>query len=457
MARPSFRAPGPTESRSSRRAGRALVLSLLAAAPGCVSYAPAPVDPAEILARAEALRLPEPEPGTGVDALALSAFAVTHAPALRAARAALGVERALLVEAGLLADPEIGWDAMDVLAAQLVDGTSGGVEVLSGLGISIPVPRPGERAARIGAAEWKLEAGRRRVAEAEWRLALEVHLACEDVLEAEQLLAQNEELLEIARTTDAYFARARAAGAATAIQASLAAGDLLAVRAEHLRLEGVLRAARQDLNARLGLSPTAAVPLVARAPAPEPESSPEELVRGCLAARPDLAVLLAAYESTEQAVRLEVARQLPALSIGTGLWLELGLGTRFNRPAIDTALARRAELAAEIEGRVHEIRREVHAARAALESAHERLSFLEDELLPNAEASLNLATQAFGAGEVTVLEILGVQHGLIDARTRVTAARAELQRARWRLLAASGALLSPSTEDPTPAPGGSLR
>ncbi len=442
MARRPARAPGPTASRHDRASGALAALACAPALAGCVAYEPAPVDLSAMLASLEAVAWEPPIDGAGPGQLA--SFAVAHHPALRAARAEVGVARALLVEAGLLADPEIGWDGMDALASQIVDDTASSVDFLSGFSLSIPLPRPGELDAREDAAGWRAEEARRRVLAAEWSLALDVYVACEDVLEAHELLEENERLVRVVETTRAYFERARSVGAATAIDANLARGDVLSIEARRVRLEGELAGARQRLNALLGLPPRADVPVVPATGADgelEAAADADALVERALARRPDLAASLAAYAAAEDDVRLAVARQLPLVSIGTGIAIVPGFFTRWGRPAIETAKARRAALQSELEARVHGVRSEVHAASLALESARREVAFLESELLPNAEESLRLAGDSFDAGEVTLLEILTLQRALVDARTRTTEARAELRRDRWRLLAASGALL----------------
>lgn len=449
MARSFFRAHGPTESPRVPTSWLAVALALAPAFAGCVSYEPAPVEISEILSDLGA-RTWEPLAGAdraeteGARFDQLASFAVTHNPSLQAARTQIGVARALLVEAGLLSDPEIGWDGMDALASQIVEGTTSSIDFVSGFGLTIPLPRPGELDAKRGAARWRVEETRRRVAQAEWLLAREVYVSCEDVLEAQRLLDQNQDLVQVAETTRDYFDRAKAAGAATAIQANLASGDVLAIRAQRVRLEARSRDARQRLNALLGLPPSSRIPVVE---APEDTNrgdealDPEALVERSIALRPDVAALLASYLAAEEEVRLEVARQFPLVAIGTGITFVPGLFTRFNRPAIDTAIARRKALRGEIEAQVHEVRREIHDAYASLEESRREVGFLETELLPNAEESLRLAGEAFDAGEVTLLEILTLQRALVDARTRTTEARAEVQRRRWRLLAACGTLL----------------
>ncbi|MAW60836.1 MAG: hypothetical protein CMJ94_08380 [Planctomycetes bacterium] len=445
----------PTLSQPIHTPRLVVAFTLAAALAGCASYEPAPVDAAEILADLRAGRFASPSgeapaDAEGADLEQLAAFAVTHNPALRAIRARIGVGEALLVEAGLLANPTIGWDGMDALASQIVEGTTSSVDFLAGLGVSFPLPRPGELDAKEGAARWRVEQARRQVALGEWRLARDVFVTCEELREVQRILEQNEELLRVAESTREYFNRARSAGAATAMQANLAAGELLAIRAERVRLESRLRDARQRLNGLLGLPPSADFPILAaqaREPEDELELGPEAIVDRSLTLRPDLAELMAAYQAAEEEVRLEVKRQFPQISIGTGIWLVPGFFTRFNRPAIATAVARREALRHEFEAQVHEVRREIHDAHAAFEEARRLLDFLESELLPNAEKGLRLAGTAFEAGEVTLIEILTMQRSLVDARTRTTEARAEFRRRLWQLRAAGGLLLT-TTKDP---------
>lgn len=451
MARSFFRGPRSTEPRrfTASRLVAAPVLAILPVLGGCATYdyEPAPIEVQRILADLGARRWHPPAVAEGGETMAagprqLAAFAITHNPALRAHRARIGTAQALLVEAGLLADPEIGWDGMNVLASLILDGGSPPADTLSGLGISITLPRPGELDAQKGAARWRVEEARRQVMQAEWMLTREVYVASEDILEAERLLQQNQNLYEVAETTRDYFERARAAGAATAIQGNLASGGLLEIRSQRVRLEFQLREVRYRLNALLGLPPATMVPVFTAVPEDIGQLDAEALVERSVAMRPDLAVLLATYQAAEEELRLEVARQFPQFLVGTGIWFVPGVFTDFNRWAVETAMARRDALGREIEAQLHELRREIHDAYVSVKESAIELDFLESELLPNAEESLRLTGQAFDAGEVTLLEILTLQRVLVDARTRTTEARAELQRRRWRLLSASGMLLA---------------
>ena len=150
-----------------RRAHPAYAWALVALTTGCATYRPAPIEPLRVLEGLEAIEwnpgTPPPDVTTDgaetavVGPRELSAFAVSTNPQLAAARAEVGVRGALLVEAGLLPDPQLGWDAMDVLASQIVDGTSSSVDAIAGFGLMFPLLRPGERGAKVGAAEWRAD------------------------------------------------------------------------------------------------------------------------------------------------------------------------------------------------------------------------------------------------------------------------------------------------------------
>ncbi len=446
-----------------RRTLPALAVLAWAALSGCATYKPAPIEPLAVLEGLEALRWhPAPSPrGTepsadsapaGVGPRELAAFAVSTHPELAAARAAVGVRRALLVEAGLLPDPELGWDGMDVFASKLVDRTSSSVDAISGFGLMFPLLRPGERGARIGAAEWRAEEARRRVAEAEWSLTRSVHVAYEEVQSAELLSVQIKALTELAESTHAYFERAREAGAATAIQANLALGELQKMRLEVVRADARVQSARQDLNALLGLPPEVELELGTGEDPSEHaalQSGLAELATHAVEARPDLAALLAGYQVAEQELRLAVSKQFPRLAIGTGLSLTLPFFSEFGRPAMRTALAAREQLGREFTAAVHAARQEIAAARSLWQLADREVELFENELLPNAEQNLELSRTAFQAGEVTLLETLALQRAFVEARTLTIETRAERAKRAWSLLAASGWLLGATPTDDT--------
>lgn len=459
MAQVPFRAPRtaapiplPDSTKSTPRAhgtswlrtgATALLFSTLGA---CASYTPAPVDPEAVLAALEAVALPPAEGTTGATSFELARFALEHNPDLGAARARLAVSDALLAGAGRLDGPTLGWDGMGALAAELVGDGATSVDFLAGLELSLELPLSREREVERRLASSQRLAAEHQVTLAEWRLLVEVHLAVEDVLEAHAHLQSNAALQGIASATDAYFATAREAGAATSIQANLAHGELLSIQSDRLVLEDELASARRRLNLLLGLRPGYVVPLgqveLETPGSPRSGDTLEGLVERALTLRPDLALAHDAHAASEEELHLAILRQVPRLTIGTAFGITPRLWTGTAQAEIEAAERRRDLATASLTAAIHRLRAELQEALTAESAAARIVADLEGAVLPNAEESLRLAREALNAGEVTIAELLPLQRSLVTARTRHTTAVAELKRATWRLLAADGTLLS---------------
>ena len=129
---PPVRSAGPPPSAAPRvGVRRRLGLGVLILLGGCgtIQYAPEPVDLTTILGELRSQDAADPrggpgqsEPTGGLTMEQAAAFAVARNPQLVARRAEIGVSQARLVEAGLLPDPSLGWDAMDVLTNQWLTG-----------------------------------------------------------------------------------------------------------------------------------------------------------------------------------------------------------------------------------------------------------------------------------------------------------------------------------------------
>lgn len=150
-------------------------------------------------------------------------------------------------------------------------------------------------------------------------MARSVHLACLDLEAVRAKLQLNARVLETARRTADFFAEARQAGGATAVQENLAGIELAGLEQERIRLEGEQRAARQEVHRLLGIPPDAPLDVTMGADPFVLPSLPDKdttaLVNAALQKRPDLIQIMAEYDASEAELRLEVARQWPQLSI----------------------------------------------------------------------------------------------------------------------------------------------
>jgi len=419
------------------------VLIVAAVSASCVSYEARPIDPPAMWAAIDELEFPPRPPESGGPSPAeLAAFAVQHHPILLRARSELGVSQALIVEAGLWPGLEFGWGGMDALASEIAEDHTKSVDYLSGFDLMFQLPRPGELDAKEAAARWRAAAANAAVMQAEWELARDVLAACVELGASEHLLAATVELGAVTDRTAEYFANARDAGAATRTEASLALGDVLAIRVDREELEARVAAARRSLNGLLGLRPSYLLELSAPGGwLPRGLDVPlEELEREALEMRPELAAAKALFAASEAQLRLEIARQFPALAVGTGISIQPGLFSHFNRPAIETAERRREVAAFAVAARIFEIRTEVYDAQMSYRAAKDLRKLIEGDLIANAEGSLAAAEDSFASGAVTLVETLSVQRALIAAKRRLEEARARELGAAMRLATVTGRL-----------------
>jgi outer membrane protein, heavy metal efflux system len=407
----------------------------------CVAYEPRPLDLGAILGDLDRVAIAGSRPvGAARDpeapvltALEAAAFAVTHSPKLRARRGELGIATAELVEAGLLPNPTLSFDAMDVIASTGVEGHAGTVDFVSGLGVSWPLPRPGELVAREDGARARLDEARADVRAAEWQVVRAVLGAYAELAAADESLRLNARLLDVAGRTAERVGAARAAGGATLLQENVTALAVAALEQDALRLDGERRERLQALNELLGLPPGAAFRIEVDAElltATAPAADLGEVVRAALHDRPDLAARLAAYESAESALRQEIARQFPSIEIGSGLAIELPFGTDFNEPAIKTAEARRARAAREVEAAVFDVRREIHAARLAYDRFQAEMDVFERRIRPRLDQNLHLLEESLRLGSTTFFEVASAQQQVIDAEQRALEVRIKRAKAR---------------------------
>lgn len=307
------------------------------------------------------------------------------------------------------------------------------------LGLALPLWLPGQRAARIGAAEAgnavaaeAAAAGRLRIAglvrEAVWEIALR-HA---ELAAAEARNAGLDTLTrDVSRRVDA---------------GDLAPADHLAVDAERLAATAGLTQARLDLHAArvrwtalTGLT-EAPVPQVpdSAAPAVTNDDHPE-LRLAALAidlARKRLEVVRASKRDApvlSTLVRQEVSRGPEPNTHGIGLALRIPLGTAArNEPMLAAALSD-LELA---QAREQELRRQLEAdqlaAHAAVDAARRQLAD-QDRRVRLLRERLKLVEKSFQAGETSLPEALRALTAAAEADASLLRQQAALGRAAARL------------------------
>ena len=444
-----------------------LLAVLLLAGCATVDYEAVPIDTTEILRELRAsgttVAVGDATPGgvgkplqQGSMTMArAAALAVQRNPTLKLMRAELGVSRARLVEAGLLPDPSIGWDAMDVLTNQWVNGDTEQENFVVGFGLTWRVPRPGEISAQESAAYAELEGSEWAVVRAEWALAREVADAWLQVASAHARLGVANELLGLARQTSTALDRAREARAVTGIESNLAAIDVAEFELGRLDLEDEAIEARQHLNALMGLSPEADYAISDAESLLDERTMTldvESLVDAAIERRPDLAEIVARYAAAEAELQLEVVRQFPELSIGTGIELVLPFFSKWNGPAVDRAFARREVAKRAVTAEVARLRADVHASVAAFRRARRQVDYIAAHVEPRLEESLRLAEASLSSRNLSTLELLLTQRQVLDVRMRALRARFEAASSYLRVMSITGELFGIGTPNKNDTP-----
>jgi outer membrane protein len=299
------------------------------------------------------------------------------------------------------------------------------------------------------------EAFRQTLLSAEDQLLLGVASDYLAVVEAEDLLAVEQQNLDLARRRRDQAQIFFEAGETTRV-------DVLRAEADIKGAERRLATARQSREAavgRLRLDLALEAPLDVKAPGrflPALPAEPE-LVTAAQASRPEVAQAQANVEIA----RLEVAKQknavLPTVT-ADGAWIKQRaafptdqygqFSIRLSVPIFDSgqirgrvAIAEQRRQQAELT--LQQVRQtvgeEVHQALVNLETAEANLQ-LSKEQLAAAEAEYNQATELYRAQELTSLEAQSAETSLAEARRTVANSQLDRDVAELRVWAASGML-----------------
>ncbi|MDD8027473.1 MAG: TolC family protein [Acidobacteriota bacterium] len=431
----------------------------LAAGAGCVRYMPRPVTAAATLDDFEARRLDSPEfvdflkknarlerPPAAWDLAALTLAALYYHPDLDVARSQWATAEAGRITAGERPNPTLG-----VLMGY--NATSPVSEVRPWIpesALEIPIETAGKRGYRIAQAQNLSEAARLNILSAAWGVRSrlrQVYLDLYAAREAEALLGRLQEAqAENVRILEAQLAVGEASPSdATQARLALASSRLAA-----------LDAAQQSAQTRVRLADALGVPAAAldgvalsfdgllRPPADTPAN---EIRRKALVNRTDILSALAAYAAEDSALRLELAKQYPDLSLGPNFQLDqtdikwtLGLSLILpllnrNKGPIAEAEARRAEAAARFQALQAKVLGEIESASAAARLAGEKAK-TADDLWRSLQKQEATAAARYGLGDISKLELIGMRIELVagelarlEARIKARQAAGELEDA----------------------------
>lgn len=473
-----------------------LHLSLLA---GCAlqTHEPRPLDPA-LSQSAQLARRPDDAalrvamsrlgvdttvwPLAAWDAPELSALALASHPELAVARAELAVAQAATQSARQGANPSLEMSLEHHSAPGRSDSPwTIGIALDTLVGERLLGQSRARSLADVGDAQ-QLEA-LERAAQTAWQVHRRVRDSHRALFNAEQSSAVADEVLTLQREESLLWQRRQTLGAVSIAEVFPSQQRLAMATQQAHQARQAVEQARSALAQAIGL-PLAATrrmtlrfaslastteasardPLKsAAAPQPEPTLEPLDLQRAALLNNIAVRIALARYAATDAALRLEIARQVPELSLKPGYAWDQGdhrwsLGIGFalplanrNEGPIAEALARRTAEAARFDALQARAIGELDAARLVTEAAALQQANAQEQAAA-AHAAAERAARRVERGDADRFErIVGrradldARRALVEAQAALGSARAALEDVVQRPLAsAAAALVAPA-------------
>ena len=316
--------------------------------------------------------------------------------------------------------------------------------------LEIPIEVAGKRGYRISQARHLAEAARLNVLSVAWEVRDRLRRAFLDLFAARESESLYKAQQDIEEETLRILAAQLAVGEASAYEVTQARIALNQSRLSAMDAAERSSKALVQLAGALGLPPGALQGIVFRfddLQDPEVDIPARELRRRALLNRSDILAALSGYQASQAALQVEIAKQYPDLNIGPGYELDqtevkwtLGLNLLLslfnrNRGPIAEAEARRSEAAANFQVLQAKVINEVEAAVASSRSAADRAANAS-AMLAELEKLNNTAGERYRLGEISKLELLGVQMELsasrfyrLDSLVKAQSAIADLEAA----------------------------
>jgi cobalt-zinc-cadmium efflux system outer membrane protein len=442
------------------RRGIPVVCLIVLALTGCVRYQPKPITAAQAMDDFESRRLDAAEissrlksiPGVGAwppaswDLRALTLAAMYYSPDLDVARAQWATAQAGRITAGERPNPT-GSILMGFNSTSPVSEVTPWIPEAA---LEIPVETAGKRGYRIAEAQHLSGAARLNILSVAWEVRSRIRQSFLELYSAQETASLLDAQLAYQTENVKILEAQQAAG-----EASLYDLTQARIARENTRL-GALDASAQSARALIALAGALGVParaleglkfsfddlFVLRTDLPS-----GEIRRRALLNRADILGALAQYEAAQSALRLEIAKQYPDISLGPdwqldqtdnkwtlGLSLLLPLLSR-NKGPIAEAEARRQENAAQVLALQAKVIEQIDGAIVACRTTVEKAR-AADAILADLKKQEAAAKARYDVGDISKSELLGIRLEIaasslarLDALVKAQQAIGELENA----------------------------
>jgi len=391
-----------------------------------------------------------------VGTLTLSAaidLALTSNPELSAATNELRAVEGVVIQAGILPNPEISTS---------VEDTQNKATRTTTIQLSQRIELGGKRSARIASAERGRDVAAADLAAKRLDIRATVIGAFFDVLVAQERIQQAEDLLGLAQRASQAASRRVTAGKISPVEETKARVAEASARVELNQAQRELVSARKRLAASWGSSTPRFEQVEGRTDLLPPVRSAEEITRR-LNASP--ALLRARHEADRFSAiaDLERSRRIPdvTVSLGTKKAEELGRNQTIVGISIPFPIFDRNQ------GNVLEAQRRADKARDELSVTEVRLSTevtqneerlkalvveaqaLQSEIMPGARSAYDAASKGFELGKFSFLEVLDAQRTFFQARAQYLRSLSDAHRTAAELERVLGSIDSMPTAVPS--------
>lgn len=400
---------------------------------------------------ATSTRLLAAAPADGAQSLAaLVATAQHDNPELQAARYAVDIGRARLVEAGLLPNPRLELSTANNLAY--------GSEYSAGIGLSQEFPIAGRLLQQKSVARVDVARAQAEVEDAERKLAGEVASAVYRVLILDRQIEARQRLIEVDQHLLATAQVRYKAAEVSELDVNIASLDLQRLQQEGVVLQSERASQLVELNALLGHPADRALTIDESLPEPSPPEEMAVLQARALSARPDLRAARLDADRASAEKQLAMARRWEDWSVGVGLQqdrqvidgappqsIDHSLGVNLsiplplwnrNQAAIAEADASGAQARSRVEALKLSIASDVATAYREALTLQKVLQGNGQTLRPVAARNVALAQQGYQQGLVTLLDVVQAQRQAAELESADLDTLDKYAQARVRLRSA---------------------
>ena len=384
---------------------RALLALTSLALAGCAHYSSLPLVQTPPLAPSVAA-LPGFAPGAPLGVAQVTTLALQYNPDLRAARARHGLAQAQLLQSGILPNPSFAGALLPLISGA-------GTVTAWNIGLTQDIKSLITYRARRRAAGYAAQQVDAEILWREWQVAGQARQFAVALIAGERSRPLLVEAFDLLSHRNAVLQQALAAGNATLVTAAPTLVALQSARTHLQTLDQKQLSLRHQLNAVVGLTPDAVIPLVRTIDLPpfDPPTIRADLTT-LADRRPDLLALRLGYDAQDANVRVAILSQFPDLIFGGtatsdnsrvingGPQATLGLPI-FDRNQGNVAIANatRVQLHEEYTARLAAAAGQVGALLSEMDQLSKQLAIVRRDL-PAARLAAQRAANAFGASNL---------------------------------------------------------